>query len=466
MTTQQKNQQQQQQTRLLPHDLEAEEAVLGSVLIAPECLAELVGKLQPEDFYREANRLVWQAMQQLFRAGVDADQVTVAQRLKADGNLECARGMAYLSHLVSITPTSVHAGYYADIVAEYARRRRLVSIARDLYGMATDGGSSAEAVEKSVLDLLSLRTGQAESRPESMREINDRCQAQFMEKLEADADYTTGTPTGFTDLDRITNGFQPGLTYIMGARTSVGKTMMCNAFALKLALRGQPVFFSSLELPKAELAERMVFALARVDRNGYKFTPLGTPEREELNQRLRDAFSQVDGLPVTIDDRKALRVVDIRAALLGYCQVHGPPALFIVDYLNLVRPDNGRQSLYERTTEIVTTLRDLAGEFHVPLLLAAQLNRGPEQRPDQARRPTMADFRDSGAIEQVASCLLGLYRDSLYYTEEEWERAYPGERYPEHLMEVLVLKQQGGPTGRVKLYCEMDTGFVGNGDFQ
>ena len=449
--------------QLQPHSIEAEEAVLGSVLIDPDCLPGLLGRIAPEDFYREKHALVWRTYLTLWRGNLAPDQVTVARSLSVQNSLEIVGGMGFLSHLVSITPTSAHASHYAGIVRETSRLRAIIAQAGKMMVDAYDSNSSQGIVEAGVRGLLGVRTGEEDRMPVTASGLYDLYQADLLEELDAGADYIPGVTTGFSSLDRMTGGWKRGLLYIVGARTSIGKTTFAAASMLRLMELGSPVFLFTLETTRREMMERMWHAMAREDIRTYRSLPVGSPERERRRDQLMDAMNRFDRFPLTIDDRRGMMPLDIRGTLSAHSQGNGPPDLVVIDYLNLVRSQEPRRSRYEQVSETVQALKDVGGEANVPLLLLAQLSREPERRGDSARRPGLADFRDAGTIEEVASCVLGLYRASYYYpTEEGWLKAHPGSRYPRNIMEVHVLKQQSGPTGMIPLYCEMESGFMGN----
>ena len=449
--------------KLLPHSIEAEESILGSVLINSDCLDSLMGKLQAADFYREKNGLVWAAFEDLYRQRVAVDQVTALNQLQANGKIEATGGMAYLSHLVGITPTSVHAEYYASVVLEKAKLRQIIATCGSLVADAYDSGSSIEIAERGVSQLLMFRTGQEDRRPKSLKGLYDEFQAELVDEFQGSSGLTRGIPTGFKDLDQMINGWQKGQLYVMGARTSMGKTLIANAFALNLGKRGKPVFIFSLESSRKVLLERMLHSYARVDGFAMRQQPVGSAERARLSDMLVDALNKVQEIPITVDDRRGLKPVDIRATLLAHCKMFGTPALVVMDYLNLVRPERAHRSSYEDVSQNITSLKDIGGEAEVPLLVLAQLNRAPEARVQESKKPTMADFRDAGTIEERASCLMALYRHSYYYKDASaWKQEYPDLPYPEKEMELRVLKQQEGPTGTVRFFCDVHTGFVGD----
>ena len=237
--------------------------------------------------------------------------------------------------------------------------------------------------------------------------------------------------------------------------------MFSNALALKLAARQSPVFIFSLELPSRTVLRRMMYALTKVDNWAYRSYTPGSSERNEAEGRLMDALNSIDQLSLWIDDRRGLRPLDIRATLLAHCKAWSTPSLVIVDYLNLVKPEQDRRSTYESISETIRHLKDIGGELGVPMLVLAQLNRQPEVRVESAKRPTMADLRDSGAIEEVASVMIALFRQTYYFkTGDEWLKSFPNEPYPKNEMEVIILKQQDGPTGTIKLYCDLSSGFM------
>ena len=449
--------------QLAPHSIEAEEAILGSVLINSDCLDGLIGRLTAADFYREKNGLVWAAFEDLYRQRVAVDQVTALNQLQANGKIEATGGMAYLSHLVGITPTSVHAEYYASVVLEKAKLRQIIATCGGLVADAYDSGSSIEIAQRGVSQLLRLRNGQEDRRPKSLRELHSEFQSELVDEFQGSIELARGTPTGFGDLDKMINGWEQGQLYVLGARTSMGKTLLANAFALNLARRGKPVFIFSLETSRRVLLERLIQTCARVDGFAMRQLPAGSPERERLSGLLLDALSNLDEIPITVDDRRGLKPVDMRATLLAHSKMFGTPALVIVDYLNLVRPERAHRSSYEAVSQNITELKDLGGEAEVPLLVLAQLNRAPEARVQESKKPTMADFRDAGTIEERASCLMALYRHSYYYKDASaWKQEYPDLPYPEKEMELRILKQQEGPTGTVRFFCDVTTGFVGD----
>ena len=244
----------------------------------------------------------------------------------------------------------------------------------------------------------------------------------------------------------------------------MGKTTFANACIQKAMEANRSVYLLALETTQREMFERMWHQKARVNIQSYRSLQADSVEREQQRDALVDALNTLGASrKVTIDDRRGLTPMEIRATLQAHSQVNGPPDLVVIDYLNLVRSEESRRNRYEKVAETVQALKDLGGELQVPLLLLAQLSREPERRPDDGRRPTLADFRDAGTIEEVASSVLGLYRPAYYYpTQEEWEKAYPGQRYPKNIMEVHVLKQQSGPVGMVPLYCEVESGFMSN----
>jgi len=448
------------QEQLLPHSIEAEEAVLGAVLIDSGCLGRLVGKLVPEDFYREKNGVLWRTYLTLWRSKVVPDRVTVGRSLQVQGVSDTVGGMAYLSHLVAITPTSAHAEHYLMMIREASRLRAIIAQASALSDAAYYSSSSQEIVENGVRGLLSLRTGEEDRRPLSSSQLYDLYQADLLEELDADANYISGVTTGFIRLDRMVGGWKRGLFYIVGARTSIGKTTFAGACMTKLLGTGKSVFLFTLETSRKEMMERMWHAMARVDIMAYRALPKDSKEREDKREQLMDAMNDFDALPLTIDDRRGLTPTDMRATLMAHTQAFGPPALVVVDYLNLVKGES-RRSAYEQVSETVKAMKDVGGEANVPMMVLAQLSRGLENRSDGARRPTLVDFRDAGTIEEVASCVIGLYRDSYYYkSEADWLKAHPTERYPKNTMEAHVLKQQSGPIGMVPLYCEMESGFM------
>lgn len=438
---------------------------MGSVLIDPPAISQVAGLLRPQDFAREKHGAIWKAMLMAYHNRLDPDQVIVGRQLRIQGDFESTGGMGYLSHLVSITPTSVSLPYYVQVVREAARQREIIRVAGNIAALAYEQQPSEETIHDGVVALMRVARQDSLNRPLSALEMYEAHSATLLDELDHAPDEMPGVTTGFLDLDRMLGGWQKGLFYIIGARTSIGKTTFAAASGLKLALSGQHVMYLTLETTWRQMMARMVYSMAQVNSSAYRRLPKDSPARESQREAVIEAVNRFDQLPVTILDQRGITPTAIRGVMQSYVQSHGKPSLVMLDYLNLVGSDGYHRSRYERISDIVIQLKDVGGELDVPMVVMAQLSRQPESRVDDAKRPSLSDFRDSGTIEEVASCVLGLYRESYYYpssTERsEWELRH-GRPFPEKELEVHVLKQQMGPTGFVSIYCDMETGHLDN----
>lgn len=450
--------------RVIPHDSQAELAVVGSLLIDPEAVHRIMGKIEARDFYEAKAARVWEAVTELWTQGTPTDQVVVARTLVmmlGPQGFEAIGGMAYLAHTVAVTPTSVHIEYYVMLVKEASRQRALINVGGGLMGSAYDLQPSEQLIDDAMNRLIDLKDRGRDRAPQSLREIYDEYQAELVEEFHGEQDQTVGVSTGFRLLDRMINGFQNGLLYVMCSRTSMGKTLTSNAIALSMARRGHPVFIFSLELPRKTLIRRMIFTEARVSNDQLKGMASGA-ERDKNIDHCIDAMNEIEQMPIFIDDRAGITPTDMRATLSAHIQTRGKPALVILDYLNIMNADSRARTAYEAMSSMIKEVKIIGSELEVPILCLAQLNRQPDSRPDRDRRPTMSDLRDAGTIEEVANCIMGLYRRSYYYDREEWARDFPQDQYPEHLLDIDIMKQQEGPTGTVSLYVDLPTGFLGD----
>ena len=445
--------------RLLPHDIDSEESVIGSLLIDGDAFLRLAGALKPDDFYREKNALCFAAAAALYRRGEAIDQVTLARQLKTAGHLDTVGGMAYLSHLVAVTPTSANAEHYAAAVAEMRRRRDCINIGGRLAAAAYEGAESEAAARSAVLELLRIDHAQ-EAKPKNAQELYDA----YMDDLYQEAIGEPGRhgrvkPTGYPMLDSALNGWEDGMLYILGGRPSMGKTLMLTNFALRVAEQGTPVFFFTLEVSERALLRRMATSLAQLDM--WRHRQAGPTERELNLDSYLDALNTISQMSLWVCEKKGLRPMDMRALLEAHQQEHGAPGLVVVDYLNEIRPDRSRHNAYEEATDAVRGVKELTGVVKAPYVVGAQFSRALENRPENSRRPVLADFRDTGRIEEVANVIMGLFRPAaVWRTEQEWERAHPGERYPADLLELLVLKQQEGPVGYVPFKVNLGSGHI------
>ncbi|MCH8107739.1 MAG: replicative DNA helicase [Chloroflexi bacterium] len=433
--------------KLLPHDLEAEEAVVGSLLIDGSVFPRISHLVKPEDFYREKNQLCFAACEALFQRSEPIDQVTLARELSRTNQLEPVGGMAYLSHLVSITPTSVHSEHYSQLVARTSTMRRLIDAASRISAIGYQDTEDVDATLRQAEEVLfGVRTGLPGGGFVALRQVYD----QYLEERAAIIDPLTqvGAPllTGFDGLDDLLGGMQPSDMIILGARPALGKSALAVNISLNAARNGSLVGIFSLEMSREQLALRILASEAEIDTHLLR---LGlTTEAEE--QRIIDSIGQLSDLPVYIDDTPFQGVLEMRGKARRLSMEHGLD-LLVVDYMQLVQGRNrGGDNRVQEISEISRSIKGMARDLQIPVIACSQLSRLVENRP--SHRPMLSDLRDSGSIEQDADVVLFIHREDMYYTEEEWEKENPGREFPKNIAEIIVAKHRNGPTGSVKLY--------------
>ena len=433
--------------KLLPHDIEAEEAVVGALLIDSDSFLRVSHRIRPDDFYRERNRVCFKACLDLFQRSEAIDQVTLARELARTDQLDAVGGMAYLSHLVSITPTSAHAEFYAQLISRTATMRRLIDAASRISAMGYDDTDDVEATLRRAEDtLFHVRSGQSERGFIPLRQVYD----QFLEERAVFNEPTlSGAPlmTGFNDLDELLGGLQRSDMLILGARPGLGKSALAVNVCLNAARNGGIAGIFSLEMSREQLALRILAADAGVDAHRLR---LGLyTEAEE--QRIIDSIGNLSDLPVYIDDTPFQGMVEMRSKSRRLSLEHGLD-LLIIDYLQLVQGENrGRfgDNRVQEISEISRSVKGMARDLNIPIITCSQLSRLVENRP--GHRPQLSDLRDSGSIEQDADIVMFIYREDIYYTEEDWEQHFPARPYPRNIAELIVAKHRHGPTGSVKL---------------
>ena len=434
--------------KLLPHDLEAEEAVVGSVLIDGDCFSRVAPHIKADDFYRERNQLCFAACEALFQRDEAIDQVTLARELSRSSQLETVGGMAYLSHLISVTPTSAHSEHYANVVARTATMRKLIDVASRISAMGYQDTNDVDATLRLAEDALFTVRGTDTHRGfVPLRQIYD----QYLEDRAAIADpigeNTGPVMLGFTDLDELLGGIQRSDLLILGARPSLGKSTLALNICVNAAKNGSTTGVFSLEMSREQLALRILSSEAEIDSHRLR---LGLyTEAEE--QRLIDAIGQLSDLPVYIDDTPFQTMVEMRSKARRLSLEHGLD-LLVVDYLQLIqgRGRGGNENRVQEISEISRSLKGMARDLNIALVTCSQLSRGVEQRT--GHRPMLSDLRDSGSIEQDADVVMFIHREDLYFTEDEWDQQFPGRPYPRNVADLIVAKHRNGPTGTVQLY--------------
>ena len=433
--------------RLLPHNLEAEEAVIGSLLIDGECFSRVAPVLQPGDFYRERNQLCFAAAMSLFQRDQAIDQLTLAGELARTEKLDEVGGMAYLSHLVSITPTSAHSEEYAEIVSRTSTMRKLIDAAAQISALGYNDTDDVEGTLRQAEDTLFAIRGAGQARGFiPLRQIYDEYLQGRAGAVEALTDTTGPVMSGYTDLDELLGGIQRSDMLILGARPSLGKSTLALNICLNAARNGSSAGIFSLEMSREQLAMRILSSEAEVDSHRLRLDLTTFAEQ----QRIIDAIGQLSDLPVYIDDTPYQSMVEMRSKARRLSLEHSLD-LLVVDYLQLVQ-GQGRGYAGNRVqeiSEISRSLKAMARDLNIALVACSQLSRLVENRP--SHRPLLSDLRDSGSIEQDADVVMFIHREDLYITEEEWEQQRPGQPYPRNIADIIVAKHRNGPTGSIQL---------------
>ena len=420
--------------RTPPQDVAAEQSVLGGMMLSKDAIADVVEVLRGPDFYRPAHELVYDAVLDLYGRGEPADAVTVSAELTKRGELGRAGGPAYLHTLISSVPTAANAGYYARIVRERAVLRRLVEAGTKIVqlGYAADGGDVDEIVNAAQAEVYSVTERRTSEDYLPLSEIIEGT----IDEIEASShrgDGMVGIPTGFADLDRLTNGLHPGQMIVVAARPAVGKSTLGLDIARASAIHhSQAAVIFSLEMSRNEITMRLLSAEARIPLQNMR---KGTM-REEDWTRLARTMGEVSEAPLFVDDSPNMSLMEIRAKCRRLKQRHGL-RLVVVDYLQLMSSGRRVESRQQEVSEFSRALKLLAKELEVPVIAISQLNRGPEQRTD--KKPQMSDLRESGSIEQDADMVILLHREDMY--EKESPRA--GEA------DFIVAKHRNGPTDTI-----------------
>jgi replicative DNA helicase len=423
--------------RLPPQSLEAEESVLGGVLLDNTAIDRVLEFVRPDDFYREAHRRIFRAMLALAERNEPADLVTLAETLRQRGELQDVGGASYLAELAERVPTAANVAHYARIVREKAILRSLIATATEI---ATKGYEDSRNV-KDLLDRAEqsiFAISEREVKPAFVRMdalMTDTFK--IVEKLHQQKQAVTGVTTGFADLDRLTAGLQPSDLIIIAARPSMGKTAFALNIAANAALRaGTGVAVFSLEMSKEQLALRMLCCESRVDLSRVRTGHLAPGELGDLAKSAHVLVTT----PIYIDDSPAITVLELRAkARRLWRDPQSKLGLIVVDYLQLMRSSEGKDSREQEISEISRSLKALAKELQVPVIALSQLNRQVESRSPAV--PRLSDLRESGAIEQDADVIMFIYRDDVY--NENSDRA--------GLADIIVAKQRNGPIGKVEV---------------
>ena len=440
--------------RLPPQDTEAEDAVIGSLLIDGNSFLKVAAFLKGDDFSSERSKACFEACRLLFDRGEGINQVTVAHELGSQGLLESIGGSPLLSHLVAKVPTSAHIEHYARIVHRTATLRRLIGAAEGIASIGYDAGPDVDAALTEAEDLLyRLRIGKGDRDFVPLRDILNQYLEEKQLLTTARPDAPSFIPTGFFVLDELLGGLQRSDLVILAARPSLGKSSLALNIAYHAAkVAGAHVAIFSLEMGKEQLADRLMSSISRIDTYKLRQFRLGSHSEAE-EAALMAAVGELSEVTIWVDDTPLLGVVEMRSKARRLYIERGLD-LIIVDYLQLMRGDGNFNSnnRVQEVSEISRSLKGLSRDLDVPVLAVSQLSRAVEMRP--SRRPQLSDLRESGSIEQDADIVMFIYREDLYHKQEDWEKLFPDRPFPQGMAEIIVAKHRNGPIGNVQLYFD------------
>ncbi len=429
------------QLKLPPHSVEAEQSVLGGLLLENTAWDRIGDLIAEEDFYRSDHRLIWRHISKLIEAARPADALTVSESLERSGELDNAGGLTYVATLAQNTPSAANIKRYAEIVRERSIMRQLVAVGTAIAdsAYAPTGREAAQLLDEAESRVFEIaeagsrgKTG-FQAMPQLLTKVVDRIDMLYNRDNPSDV---TGVPTGYTDLDEKTSGLQPGDLVIVAGRPSMGKTALSLNIAENVALdAGLPVAVFSMEMAATQLVMRLLGSAGRLDQHKLRTGRL----QDDDWQRLTAAVGRLNDAPIHIDETPALTAMEVRARTRRLHRQYGQLGLVVIDYLQLMSASGSGENRATEISEISRSLKGLAKEIGVPVIALSQLNRSLEQRPN--KRPVMSDLRESGAIEQDADLILFIYRDEVYNPDTP----------DKGIAEIIIGKQRNGPIGTVRL---------------
>ncbi len=431
--------------KLPPYDIDAEESVNGSLLIDGKAIYDIAITLKAEDFYSEQNRWIYQACLSLYQRDEAINQITVAQELDRQGKLEKCGGAAYLSHLISIVPTPLDIEHYARIVYRLSIMRQLISAADKISGIGYEADPDFNQSLNRAEDILfKLR----HERRTDFIHIKQVLDSYFEAPPPPEAEGYQPIPhvlSGFTGLDDFLGGFQRSDLIIIAGRPSMGKTSLALNIARNAAIeQGACVALFSLEMFREALVQRLLSSESGVNSRRIRLG-LNTEDEEKL---IMEATGKLSEASIYIDDSPQLSIVEMRSKARRLYYERGVD-LIIVDYLQLMDVERRRENRVQEISYISRSLKGLARELNVPVIAISQLSRAVEWRA--SHEPKLSDLRESGSIEQDADLVIFIYRDELYYNEDEWQSQHPDREYPREMADIIIAKHRNGPTGQIKL---------------
>ncbi len=427
--------------RTPPHSEEAEQSVLGGLLLDNSSWDRIADRLVGEDFYRHDHRLIFQHISRLIVQSRPADAITVFESLQNNGKDRESGGLPYLNSLAQNVPSAANIRRYAEIVRERAVLRRLIGVGEEIAASALSpqGREAKEILDEAETKVFRIAEEGARNRGGFIKlepllgRVVERIQELFERGGTSDV---TGVPSGFTDLDSKTAGFQEGDLIIIAGRPSMGKTALALNIGQHVAIdMGMPVAVFSMEMGSEQLAMRLLGSVGRIDAHRLRTGRL----TDEDWPKLTEAMERMQAAPMHIDETPALNALELRARARRLAREYGKLGLIVVDYLQLMSASSSGENRATEISEISRSLKALAKELKVPVIALSQLNRTVEQRTD--KRPVMSDLRESGAIEQDADVILFIYRDEVYNPDSP----------DKGIAEIIIGKQRNGPIGRVQL---------------
>ena len=428
--------------RLPPHSLEAEQSLLGGLLIDNDAWERVVDHISAEDFYRDEHRRIFRHITSLIQQGRPADIVTVFESLQKSGEAEAVGGMPYLAELANLTPSAANVRRYAEIIAERAILRKLIAVADEIAAaalapMGRDAKTILDEAEAKIFEIAEAGARAATgfvAIGTALKQVVDRVQELFDRQA---ADTITGVATGYLDLDEKTAGFQPGDLIIIAGRPAMGKTTLALNIAEYVGVHQKlPVAIFSMEMPATQLAMRMLAAAGRLDLLKLRRGKL----TDDDWARLSSAMGKLYDAPIYINETGSLNPIDLRARARRLArQCGGRLGLIVIDYLQLMVGAKESDNRANELSEISRSIKTLAKELNAPVIALSQLNRSLESRPN--KRPVMSDLRESGAIEQDADLILFIYRDEVYHPNSP----------DKGVAEIIIAKHRNGPTGSIRL---------------
>lgn len=427
--------------RVPPHSIEAEQSVLGGLLLDNSAYDKIADVLTDDDFYRFDHKLIWQHISRLIGLARPADVITINESLNTAGKSDECGGLQYLNALAHNTPSAANIRRYAEIVRERSMLRKLVSIADEISSSAFNpkGKEARQILDEAEASVFKIAqegsrgmAGFQEIRP-LLAQVVERIDELYHREGDSDV---TGVPTGFADLDRMTSGFQPGDLIIVAGRPSMGKTSFAMNVGEHVAIeQGLPVAVFSMEMGAVQLAMRMLGSVGMLDQHRMRTGKLN----QEDWPRLTHAVQKVEEAQIYIDETPALTAMEVRARARRLARQCGQLGMIIIDYLQLMSSSHSGENRATEISEISRSLKGLAKELNCPVVALSQLNRSLEQRPN--KRPVMSDLRESGAIEQDADVIIFIYRDEVYNPDSP----------DKGTAEIIIGKQRNGPIGTVRL---------------